>query len=177
MNVSYRIDSTDAITDVNEGWDAFALANDGDLLLQPGILGTSLWRWIVDPTTREVYRSLLRRIREDAQPVRFRFRCDSPGRRRLLEMEMTLATNGDVDFQTTSVSEQARTEIAFINPATARSGALITICGWCLRIPVSAKWLEIEEGVLALGLFEAETMPQLSHAMCPACYETMLEAC
>jgi hypothetical protein len=176
LNVAYRIDSTDCITTVSEGWVSFAMANGGKRLLPPGILGTSLWPWIVDPTTRQVYRSLLTRVRKGADAVRFQFRCDGPDRRRLLQMQITVAASDDVDFQTTILRNQPRAEVGLMDPATLRSDALLTICGWCMRVPVSGKWLEIEEAVSALGLLEASTMPHLSHGMCPACYNTMLTA-
>jgi hypothetical protein len=176
LDVGYRIDSSDRITTVSEGWVSFAMENGGKRLLPPGILGTSLWPWIVDPTTRHVYRSLLARVRKGAGAVRFQFRCDGPDRRRLLQMQITLAASDYVDFQTTLLRKQPRAEVGLMDPATIRSDALLTICGWCMRVPVSGKWVEIEEAVPALGLLEAFIMPQLSHGMCPACYNTMLTA-
>ena len=176
LDVAYRIDSVDRITTVSDGWVSFAEANSGERLLPPGILGSSLWPWIVDPTTRQVYRNILTRVRKGADAVRFQFRCDGPDRRRLLQMQITLAARDDVDFQTTLLRNQPRTEVGLMDSATPRSDALLTICGWCMRVPVTGTWLEIEEAVPALGLFEASAMPHLSHGMCPACSHTMLTA-
>ena len=176
LDVAYRIDSTDCITSVSEGWNSFATANGGESLLPPGILGTSLWPWIVDPTTHQVYRSLLTRVRKGAGPVRFQFRCDGPDRRRLLQMQISVAPGDSVDFQTTLLRNQTRAEVGLMDPTTLRSDALLTICAWCMRLPVSGEWLEIEQAVSALGLFEASTMPRLSHGMCPTCYNSMLPA-
>jgi len=176
LPVTYRIDSTDRITTVSEGWISFAKANGGERLLPPGIVGTSLWPWIVDPPTRQVYRSLLTRVRKGAGAIRFRFRCDGPDRRRLLQMQIAVTASDHVDFQTTMVRDQPRAEVGLMDAATLRSDALLTICGWCMRVPVTGKWSEIEEAVAALGLLEAAVMPRLSHGMCPACYNTMLTA-
>lgn len=176
LPVAYRIDFTDCITTVSEGWISFAMANGGERLLPPGIVGTSLWSCIVDPITRQVYRNLLTRVRKGADEIGFRFRCDSPDRRRLLQMQITLTASDHVDFQTTIVRDEPRTEVGLMDRATLRSDALLTICGWCMRVPVTGKWLEIEEAVSALGLLEAPVMPSLSHGMCPACYNTMLTA-
>jgi hypothetical protein len=91
-------------------------------------------------------------------------------------MQITLTASDYVDFQTTIVRDEPRAEVGLMDPATPRSDAVLTICGWCMRVPVSGKWLEIEEAVAALGLLEAPVMPGLSHGMCPVCYDTMLTA-
>jgi hypothetical protein len=172
--VTYRIDSADQIKTVNDGWISFARSNGGERLLPPGILDTSLWSWIVDPTTRQLYRSLLSRVRKGTGAVRFQFRCDGPDRRRLLQMQITASTPDEVDFQTNLVRSQPRAAIGLMDRATIRSDALLTICGWCMRVPVSGTWVEIEEAISALELFEGSAMPRLSHGTCPRCYNTML---
>jgi hypothetical protein len=91
-------------------------------------------------------------------------------------MQITVAARDEVDLQTKLISSQPRIEVGLMHSATIRSGALLTICGWCMRVPVTGTWLEIEEAIPALGLFEASAMPQLSHGMCPACYDTMMTA-
>jgi hypothetical protein len=172
--VAYRIDSADHIKTVNDGWISFARSNGGERLLPPEILNTSLWSWIVDPTTRFVYRNLLSRVRKGAGTVRFQFRCDGPDRRRILQMQITANTPDEVDFQTKLIHNQPRAAVELMDKAATRSDAQLTICGWCMRVPVSGTWVEIEEAIPALGLFEASAMPQLSHGMCPRCYNTML---
>jgi hypothetical protein len=175
LEVAYRIDSADRIATVSDGWVSFAQANSGERLLPPGILGTSLWPWIVDPTTRQVYRNLLSRVRKGAGIVRFQFRCDAPDQRRLLKMQIAAAAGDEVDFQTSLLRNQPRAEVGLMDPATIRSDALLTICGWCMRVPVgTGAWLEIEDAIPALRLFEASALPQLSHGMCPVCYDTMM---
>jgi len=173
-NVAYRIDSADCITAVNDEWVSFALTNGDERLLPPQVLGTSLWSWIGDEKTCQVYRSLLTRVRKDAADVRFRFRCDAPDRRRLLQMQMTLVGSDEVDFRTTTVHDESRAAVDLMDAATVRSDAILTICGWCMRVPVTGTWLEIEEAVAALGLLEAEGVPSLSHGICPACYDAMI---
>jgi hypothetical protein len=175
-DVAYRIDATDRIVTVSDGWVSFAEANGGEGILPPRILGTSLWASIADSATRQVYRAMLGRVRKGGGAVRFQFRCDSPDLRRLLQMKVTATAGDEVDFETRVVESQPRSEVRAMHPDAARSEALLTICGWCMRVPVNEEWLEIEQAITALGLFEEAATPQLSHGMCPACYDTMMAA-
>lgn len=173
--VSYRIDSLDRITSVGDEWVSFALANGGARVLPPGILGTSLWSWLVDAATRQVYQSVVSRVRKGAVSVRFQFRCDGPDQRRLLQMHITAGPHDEVRFRTELLVSQPRDEVSLMKAELARSDALLRICGWCMRIPDPAEaWLEVEEAIASLRLFEKSSLPRLSHGMCPRCHETML---
>ena len=172
--VSYRIDAFDRITGVDPGWVAFARANAGESLLPPGIIGRSLWNWIADPTTTQVYRDIIARVRHGAGPVRFNFRCDAPSLRRLLQMRIAVSAD-EVTFETRLLDAQLRAGVCLIDAEARRSDAHIVICGWCMRLPVDGDWLEIEDAISVLQLFDAAMMPRLSHDMCPRCVTTMEE--
>jgi hypothetical protein len=173
-DISYTINSEDCITAVSDGWIDFAKANDGRLLLPPEILGTVLWDWIADAQTRHVYRTLLQRARASATVVRFRIRCDSPTERRLLQMEIIPEAEGEVTFRTEVISSHARGAVSLLDSRTVRSESLLKICGWCMRVQVGDSWTEIEDAISDLHLFEAPRLPNLTHGMCPACYDAML---
>ncbi len=50
--------------------------------------------------------------------------------------------------------------------------AFVTICSMCKKIKVSPRqWAEIEEALVELRLFEVDEMPQLTHGICPSCYQ------
>lgn len=175
--LTYSIDAADRILRVGGEWLAFAEANGGNSLLPPPILGRSLWSMIEDSTTRQVYQALLARVRAGAGPVHFGFRCDAPAERRLLDMRIDGAADGSVEFSTTLRASQPRPEVHLLRTTVPRSGDLLQICGWCTRVPDrEGTWLEIEAAIGAHGLFEATTLPTLSHAMCPTCHATITEA-
>jgi hypothetical protein len=46
------------------------------------------------------------------------------------------------------------------------------MCGWCKRVSVRNTWVEVEDAVLELRLFEREVLPDLTHGICPGCLET-----
>src|SRR5450631_2450126 len=85
--VSYQIDGHDDIISVNSAWKAFARSNGAPHLAEQ-VVGRSLWEFVSDGTTRQVYRDLLVRVR-GGRTVTFSYRCDSPSLRRYMRMTMT----------------------------------------------------------------------------------------
>ena len=61
--VVYEIDQHDRLVFVNDEWDTFALLNDGANVTRRSILTHSLWEFISDATTQQIYRKMLARIR------------------------------------------------------------------------------------------------------------------
>lgn len=173
--VVYQIDAADRITHVNDAFTAFDESDGGAALPPSRVLGRSLWEFLADTTTRYVYRSMVQRVRGQRTPIRFRFRCDSPSRRRLLAMEITGDGSGEVRFAVSPVLEEERAPVAPLFGADGRTDGLLEICGWCKRVPLpSGQWVELEEAIQALGLFSGGTEPRLTHGMCPTCYTAVL---
>ena len=178
MNISwpvlYRIDIEDRLAELNDGWLAFAQANEGYALHPSNILGRSLWDFIADAETRHLYQVMVERLRQGGPPARFRFRCDAPDRRRLLAMEITGDQTGGVQFSVTSVLEDPRVSLSLLEPAHARGERLLTMCGWCKRTQLPpGRWVELEDAVEELGLFEDSPLPGVTHGICPPCHEAM----
>lgn len=175
--VAYSLDASDCIVGVNEAWVASAELNDGEAVLPPGIIGRSLWECIVDSPTKAVYRGLLARVRERGEPVRFEFRCDTPVRRRLLEMRIawTPSAAGPVmSFTTRPVRVESRASMALLDTGTPRSSEVLVMCGWCKRISDGrGNWEEVEVAVERLQLFGRPILPAISHGMCEDCRHTM----
>lgn len=177
LETSYRIDAADRIQAVSDAWVRFANDNQGGALLPPSILGRLLWDSIEDPATRQIYEGMLRHVRQGEGAVRFRFRCDSPTMRRLLEMEITAERDECVTFTTSVVESQSRPAVALLDPLAPRSDAVSIVCGWCNRFAApEGAWLEAEDAIAALGIFEGALPPQLSHGICPDCSSSLYSA-
>ncbi|MES2357438.1 MAG: PAS domain-containing protein [Gemmatimonadota bacterium] len=173
-HVRYRIDRDDRIAEVNDAWPKFATENEGDGLEPSRILSRSIWDFLADDTTIQLYKSMIRQSREGGLPVRFRFRCDSPDRRRLLAMEITSNLEGDVMFTVRSAVEQSRPYVSLLGHADLHSGGFLVMCAWCKHIPLSTdRWVEAEEAVDALGLFSGSPLPALTHGICPSCFNAL----
>lgn len=170
--VRYLIDADDRLIAFNEGWTTFARENDGEAFLPPRITGRPLWDFISDAATADIYHTMIGRVRRGAQPIRFDFRCDSPDRRRLLRMVLSADTSGGVAFSVTAVREEHRRAVPLLDAKKARSASFITVCAWCKRVRLApSSWVEIEQAVEAMQLFEVDVMPGLTHGMCERCQQ------
>ncbi len=169
----YQVDQRDVIVFADPEWDRFALANAGHGVSSAKVLGRSLWDFLVDSTTRQLYRLLLQRTRNGCL-LRFNFRCDSPDLRRLMEMEMSAAEGGAVQFRTRAVSETERESQSLWERREARSDDLLVACGWCKKVQVEGEWEEVEEAVMHLRLFERALLPSITHGICEDCHRKVL---
>ncbi|QJW96538.1 hypothetical protein [Frigoriglobus tundricola] len=171
--IVYRIDDQDVITYVNEEWDRFANANNGRSLMSHRVLNRSLWEFIQDAPTRGLYRQVLKRIR-DGRCVRFHLRCDAPGVRRVLAMDIVGSENGGAQFHSRILSAEPRTPVAVPGTGT-DSKELLRVCGWCNKVFIGGHWEEIEDAVEKLQLLQRSIVPALSHGICDPCYVAVKE--
>ncbi len=170
--VTFSIDRHDAIVDVNGSWSTFALANDAPELVRDHVLQRSLWDFIVDTTTRQLYGGLLLRVRRGT-PVRFPFRCDSPTARRHLEMRLTPGPDDTVQLESVVLASELRGRQPLWDCHVARRGDVLRACSWCKRVDSAGEWLEVEEAIDRLHIFERQDMPSLAHGICADCLEAM----
>lgn len=171
-DLRYQLNDRDEIVFVNDTWDAFARANGGEELVAPQVLGHRLWSFITDATTRQIYLDVLKRVRS-GRPVRFPFRCDTPSRRRLLEMDVAQISE-TIELRTRVIWEEARDYQALLEPDRPASDEFLHVCAWCKKVDIGSRWAEVEEAVSALGLFESPLLPQLTHGICPVCHREMI---
>lgn len=171
----YRIDEADKITHVDADWVAFARENGVPQLTASAVVGRPLMDFIADRETRHLYELLLQRVRRTQRTVSIPFRCDSPELRRFMELRMRPLDGGDVEIAGVLLREESRPRVALLVDSVRRPENAVTICGWCKHIRVSDQWLEVEDGVVRLGLFDSERLPPLTHGICPHCQAMVLE--
>ncbi len=172
--IRYQIDRDDRLSAFNAAWQVFASANGSPDLTAANILGRSLWSFLADETTRQIYQRMVESVRAGGAPVRFNFRCDAPDIRRVLAMEITRDAAETVGFRVDLVRDEARPAVALLDSSRPRTEAFVTICGWCKDVLVAPdRWVPVESAVDALGLFERDALPALSHGICPTCEAAM----
>jgi hypothetical protein len=167
----YEIDGDDRIVAVSPSWDRFALANDAAHVTEAHVVGSSLWDWIVDFVTRQLYTAILASARESGQLRRVPFRCDAPALRRFMELEIVPARGRHLTLTGRTLVEEPRDAVVLLRRSVARSASqFVSLCGWCkaARLP-DGHWGEVEELVRTWRLFDEETLPEISHAICPDC--------
>ncbi len=162
----YVLDANDRIRFVSDEWLDFARQNGAERLDRERVIEHSIWDFIVDARTRELYEKLFERARSYGQVLCVPFRCDSPDRRRFMELDLIGLEDGGVLIESRLLCEERREPVSF--ESLTRNGSPARMCSWCKRIcSDDGSWVEIEEieEVEAIG-------PDLgiSHVTCPACY-------
>lgn len=172
---TYDVDAADRIVAVDARWSQFAIANDAPELAAPsGHLGLSVLDCIADSTTAMLYERLFRRVRETRSAVAFPFRCDSPTRRRFLNMNIERRFDGGLRLETTVTSIEVRPPMALLGRRRDSNGVPLRVCGWCSFVDVAGRWCEVEDAVRILRLFDHDLLPPVTHVMCPPCHERLM---
>jgi hypothetical protein len=166
----YELDAELRIRAVDEAWSEFAAANEAPELITPRPLGRPVFDYIQDATTVHLYRALFERVRRTGRPIEFPFRCDSPGLRRFLELEIRPGASSGLELHTRVLRLEPRAPSALLERAHRRGSELLRMCSWCKGVETPNQWCEVEEAIVALRLFERELLPTLTHGICPPCY-------
>ncbi|MDX1494064.1 MAG: hypothetical protein R3253_08405 [Longimicrobiales bacterium] len=172
--IEYRVDRDNVIVGVNDAWRAFASDNGAEDLVEAE--GRELLASISGDSTRLVTRHLLDRVRATRGTVEIPFRCDAPDRRRYMRLRLLPVGDGGVGFRSWLVREEARPPLAVLDIREARGDGLLRICSWCNKVAVDDGWMELEDAAERLLLFEAPTLPDITHGMCDGCETEVMQA-
>ena len=170
----YSIDSRDRIRRVGADWNLFAETNRAHQLAHPGaVLGRRLWDFFAGASVRQLNQLLGEQVRREQRGVVVPIRCDSPDRRRFMELRIEPAPEGGLDFCARVVREEPRPAVALLDLRYRRSDELLRICSWCKRVLLDDELVEVEEAVRRLGLFGRRELPDLTHTICGPCDEVL----
>ena len=164
----WQVGADDRITSVNEAFVEYATANKAPHL-DERIIGQSTWEHITGAEAEHIYRQLFDRVRECGARVSFDYRCDTPDRRRILNLTIQSKPEGVLDFTSTVVQEFPRPSMAIIDADVDRSAEMVVMCSSCKKVENRDRWLELEQAVNQMGLFRSEPIPRVSHGLCPDC--------
>jgi hypothetical protein len=167
-DIAYRIDASDRIAWCNAAWDDFAAQNDAIELRAEEVRHRSVWDFISDVSTRELYREIFARVR-DGRTIRVPIRCDAPECRRWMDLELRAGSGGDIEVRAVLLRDESRLHESLLDVTAARDGRQLCVCGWCKRMDVDGDWVEVEKAVDRLGLFGYPTLPLISHGICEEC--------
>ncbi len=173
---TYLIDKENVIAEVSENWLAFARNNAWASECRPdNVIGQPLWRFIQGKATRHLYEQIFRQIRGGKRVGPIPFRCDSPEEKRYMSLLPLSSPDGGIRIVSHVVRTEPCDSVKLFDQNTPRSTHFIRICSVCKKIATpDAEWVEVEEGLIRLRLFEADELPELTHGLCPACYQHVL---
>jgi hypothetical protein len=171
---TYHLDEEFRIVSVDSAWSEFAIANGAPELLPPAPIGRSVWSYISDSTTAQLYLQIFESVRRKGVPLVFPIRCDSPALRRRLDLRVGRATQGGFEVSSAVIEISERPALRLLErQATRDPDTMLLMCSWCKNVQTGHGWRPAEEATVLLGLFERATLPEITHGMCPACEETI----
>jgi hypothetical protein len=173
--VTYRINERDEIIAVNDDWCRYASDHGWEGISPDKVLHRPIYNYINDSTTSSLYQYLFKRVRGGSS-VRYKFNCESSSHRRVMEMTVkSFGDAGELELKARMLYKQAR-EIQRLDSANnPNEDEFLRACGWCCRIDLEGYWIEVEDAVARLGVFEFSRLPKLTHGICKECFAEMLK--
>jgi hypothetical protein len=174
LTISYQINASDRLIQMNEGWSEYARVNDGEQVMPEMVLGEPLWNFISDSTIHDIYRRLVL-IARQGRSSSFRYRCDAPRFKRTFQMKISATEQGNVEFESTLLSEEERPAIPLLMVRTRPSNVYVRICSWCHVVAWPGEtWKPLEAAAERVVAVDEANLPELTHGICEACSQSML---
>jgi hypothetical protein len=171
--LSYELDHRLVVRHLGPGWDQFAIENGAPELVSPNPIGRPLWMFLSDATTVHLYELLFARVARTRRPITVPTRCDGAARRRFLDLTIAPGSAGGFSVSAVLVRSEPRKPILLFERAARRRVESVAVCSWCQRLDVHGHWMEVEDAVSVLRLFERDDMPTLTHTVCGGCERFM----
>jgi len=177
ITFSYTIDNEDKIVRVCDNWVQFAQENEAAETLLPRVIENKpIWKFIEGDEAKMIYESIFKTIRTHNKSVALPFRCDSPDKRRYLKLVITPVQHDHIEFVSHLLREEDRDAVEILKADFSRSNEFVVMCCMCKKIKLPPDiWVEVEEAVEELKLFELIELPQINHSICPECTEIAME--
>ena len=173
ISFDYRLDSSDCITFVNSEWLSFAEQNKAPEISQ-SIIGKSVWCYLAGKEVRHLYELIFDAVRNRNKEIVIPFRCDSPTSRRYMELKVSPRVDKNLSLAAHILQEEARPYVALLDSGEhsdkRNTENYLKICSWCKRLNLKTeRWVEVEQAIRELELFEEASLPGLTHGICPDC--------
>jgi hypothetical protein len=168
----YAVDGDDIIVSVGDDWLKFARDNGAPELSRNSVIGHSLWEYVSGNSTRELYEVIFRRARDERRTLVLPFRCDSPDRFRFMQLAIESGEGPELRLTGRLLREQPRPYLKLLDRLVTRSSDPLGICSVCLRVQIlDTTWVEAQEAVERLRLFDSVELPLLDFRVCGDCVE------
>jgi hypothetical protein len=166
----YTIDAQDRLVFANVAWRAFHRELDADRLI-----GGPIWNVLPGGQIRQLWELLFGRVRAVGCSVFVPMRADTPGERRLIDIELQPQHDGSIRHTCDRVWTEQRAAVALLDSSYPRDDRSLRCCHWCKRVEVRlGAWHEIEDAQFALSIEAAQTLPELVPAVCSTCKQSLL---
>lgn len=166
----YRLDPGDAIDYVSDPWLAFARENGAPQLVAQAVLGRSIWEFIADQPTRDLYRQVFTAVRATDRPAVVPFRCDSPTLRRFMRLEIRHEPGCGIKLKSILVRAEPCARQPLLDIETPHSDKHVTMCSCCKQVLIEPQgWVPLEAANRHPHVCPDEHRPNVHYEVCPAC--------
>lgn len=146
---AYVLDDDYQIVSGSNTWDDFAAANDGESVFLEKILGHRLWEFVAGDVTKIWLEALLKFVEVRKEKVERPYRCDSPGVRRYMRMNISVNHRGLLQVEHKLLAVEKRSTPVYMQHKSKVPTAvqINRRCSMCGRIYRAGKWCEADDSL------------------------------
>ena len=170
----YELDQRLVVRKLGADWDRFAIENGAPELVAPHPVGRPLLMFLSDATTVHIYELLFKRVADTRRPITFPVRCDGAARRQYCSLTVNPGAAGGFAVTSVVVRAEPRRPVHLLERTARRRTETLFVCSWCQRVDLVGRWVEVEEAVATLRLFERDRVPRIESRVCRDCERFML---
>jgi hypothetical protein len=168
MQTAYTLDRDDIIVAVNDGWDSFALSNEGQGACACHVVGARLFDSISGDAARMFMTAILMRVRVAGASETVPYRCDSETMKRYYTMTLTPLQAGGVEVTHDLDREERGAVSVRIRPAASGSPGILR-CSICCRLKHQQGWVDPFDAA-------QDQSWRVVHTVCPDCRQMPVNA-
>lgn len=133
----------------------------------------SIFDFISNRAARELYALLYRQLRSTGGSLVLPIYHETKKVRRHMELTLTVLPSQAILHSCVTIRTERRPSTS-VSALQAPDQELMVACSWCNRIKQDERWFSIDQLASQERLFQRPNLPELSHGICPACYQTLL---
>ena len=174
LEVEYLVAADNTIVEVGAHWNLMAQAHGAPQLDQRAVVGRDLYRFVQGDVTRMYVGAMLDAARTLGQSLTRPYRCDLPGFRRFMEMDLIPQGERAVLLRHRVIRIEAmpqRFRFTVADPKKAGLRPLVR-CSLCNRVKAGGQWLEPECALTEPATDQGSHAEQgifTAYGVCPEC--------
>ncbi len=137
-----------------------------------GLIGRGYFEFSNDEMLRQLLSKIFDRVRKFNKTFKTTYRCDDEENIRIFELVIEPLGKNILKLTHKLFKKEPRPHSLDF---TQRSDLIYRMCAWCDKIFYNDRYIELDEAVNKMKIFEHNFLPRFSHGICNDCQKKLLE--
>lgn len=137
-----------------------------------GILGRGYFEFSNDEMLKRLLSKIFDKVRTLNKPFTTTYRCDDEVDLRIFKLTIEPMGNGFIKLKHELFKKEPRIKALDFSQ---RSDIIYRMCAWCDKIFYNDQYIELDDAINKMKIFEHNFLPLFTHGICNDCQKKLLE--